>query len=257
MLDDPNQAPVGGSVHLPRVDDETTDVVLDALEAMCVALPNISIRMSARHGSAMVLLDVPSHGEALTISIGLLETCLDEDPRGPDPEMLAQLLFLSIWPALPEQMAMQIAFGWDAAESHAHDLVPVVRRAVRGRRAVEELFAGMAVADAVPGTRAGRCFRGQADDKPDPARVACGIALFRQVAAHAPEGLRPSLLCVIAWLLWANGKRPHALAYLAEAGRIQPDHALTRSLSGRCSTALPNWCVDRPSESMHTDTSGK
>ncbi|WP_405216590.1 DUF4192 family protein [Agrococcus sp. Ld7] len=257
MLHDLKQAPDGGRVHLPRVDDATTNAVLDEFEAMRDALPKLSIRTSARYGSAVVLLDVPRHGEALTISMGLVETCLDEDPRRPDPEMLAQLLFLSLWPALPEQMAMQIAFGWDAATSHVHDLVPVVRHAARSRRPAEELFAGMAVADAVPGTPAGCCFRGHADEKPDRARVGRGIALFREVAAHAPVAFRPSLLCVVAWLLWANGKRPHALAYLAEAGRVQPDHALTRSLSDLCSTALPKWCADRSAAFVRSDSSGK
>lgn len=256
MPGDPNDAPRCGSVHLPRVDDGATDAVRGEFEAMCVALPSITVMLSARHVGAVVLLDVPRHGEALTGSMGLLETCLDQDPRRPDPEMLAQLLFLSVWPALPEHMAMQIAFGWDAAESHVHDLVPVVRRAARSRRPVEERFAGMAVADAVPHTRAGRCFGGQAGVEPEAARVARGITLFRQVAAHAPDGLRPSLLCVIAWLLWANGKRSHALAYLAESGRIQPDHAITRSLVGRCSAALPNWCGDRPAASRRADCGG-
>lgn len=62
---------------------------------------------------------------------------------------------------------------------------------------------------------------------------------------------------MIAWLLWANGKRPHALAYLAEAWRMQPNHALTGSLSELCSTALPEWCADRSAAFMHPDPSEK
>ncbi len=44
------------------------------------------------------------------------------------------------------------------------------------------------------------------------------FALLRRVASLAPPFLRLPLLCTIAWLHWAQGKRALAMAYLQDTG---------------------------------------
>lgn len=51
MLHDLNQAPVGGRVYLPRVDDATTNAVLDEFEAMRDALPRGVASVDKQTGS--------------------------------------------------------------------------------------------------------------------------------------------------------------------------------------------------------------
>lgn len=67
------------------------------------------------------------------------------------------------------------------------------------------------------------------------------VELFRLTAAYAPEQLRPPMLYVIAWLLWAAGKRALALAYLRGAIAIEPGHLLAQSFSILMGRNRPGW----------------
>jgi hypothetical protein len=241
MSRDPQGCPAAAALHLPAADEAAKQMVHEALGGMGDALPELGVTIDARFVREASLLDVPSHGEALALSIPLIETCLDLDPKAVQPPLLAQLVLLSLFPGLPEQMALQIAFGWDLAEEHVHQLARIIGRATRRGVTVDEYVAQLVATGSVPETRATRCFRGETRWEPDGSRAARGAALFRTAAAHVPEGLRPSLLCVVAWLFWATGKRPHAMAHLVEASRIEPTHVLAYGLIAHLAANSPAW----------------
>lgn len=235
---DPSGTPI---VRLPAADDDAQRAVLDELLAMLDALPELRVTYSARFASAAARLDVPTHGAALALSLPLVETGLDCDPNEVSTALLAQLVFYSVWPALPEQLALQVAFGWDLAEMHVRDLARIMARAARRGLTVDDYVADLVTTGAVPDTLGARCFRGETPCPPDSWRVARGIRLFRRAAAHAPEESRPSMLCAVAWLFWAMGKRPNALAHLAEASRIEPTHVLVHGLTAHFTSNQPAW----------------
>ena len=155
-------------------------------------------------------MDAPSRGEAVCLILLLLETCLDDERDDPSPLRIAQLAFMAGLPAMTETIALQIAFG-------------------RG---------------AVPRTALGRLFHGETL-VPDAERMAHGIALLRTAASLAPPPLRPPLLCALAWLQWARGKRAIAQAYLTEASRIEPEYVLASGLTWLIGTGRPAW-VEQP-----------
>jgi hypothetical protein len=45
----------------------------------------------------------------------------------------------------------------------------------------------------------------------------------------------------IAWLHWAQGKRAHAMAYIAEAQQIEPTLVLAYGLGVIITTTTPDW----------------
>ena len=233
--------PVAATLHLPAADAEAKQMVLDALDAMCEALPEIGVTTDARFVRETSLLDVPAHGQALIASLPLIETCLEREPGVIQPPLLAQIVLLSLFPGVPEQMALQIAFGWDVAEEHVHHFARIAARAARRGVTIDDYVAQLVASGSVPDTRATRCFRGETPWEPDRTRAARGTALFRAAAGHVPEGLRPSLLCVAAWLFWATGRRPHAVAHLVEASRIEPTHVLAYGLTAHFAARSPAW----------------
>lgn len=229
------------SLHLPVVDPGVQDEVLEELLVMLDELPGYRLDVATEHVDEARLIDASPHEQAFELSIPLLESCLNQEPADLDSRLLAQLAFMAQFPALPEQLALQVAFGRRVAEEHAYEVVRLVSRASRRGLTVDEYVAHLAATDSVPSTRTTRLFRGGARRVPDPRRIMQGIALLRYAAAAAPESIRPPLLCAIAWLLWARGKRAHALAYLSEASRIEPEHILAYGLTWLVTNDLPLW----------------
>jgi hypothetical protein len=242
---DPEARPAAPVIRLPGGDDEVARMVLESLEAMCAALPEVTVAGEGPSAKRSDRLDTPTHAAAFARSIPLIETCLGHDPNEVSPPLLAQLILMSLFPSLPEQMALQVAFGRDNAEEHARDIARLIAHASRRGLTVDDYVAELVATGGVPDTRSARSFRGETSHEPDRSRAASGVALFRQAAGHAPEMLRPSLLCAAAWLLWSVGKRPHALAHLREAARIGPDHVLVHGLILHLGARRPSW-VARP-----------
>lgn len=228
-------------VRLPDCDDGDRQAVLDSLDAMRDALPEFHGTCSDRFAVLLDGVDIPLHGEALALSIPLLETALDREPNEVPPAELAQLVFFSLFPAVPEQFALQIAFGWSIAHEHVQDCAPQLEAEGIGPMSAEGYLAGLDPWADVFDTRAGRRFRGESLREPSRERVERGIAVFRRAAANAPEGLRPPLLCVVAWLFWAIGKRPHGLAHLAGVSRDDLAAGLAHGLREHLVAHEPLW----------------
>lgn len=250
----PSDDPIGAAtVHLPAADDAAQEAVLDELLAMSDALPKLLVKADARFLPTMMRLDVPKHGEVFALSLPLVETCLDQDPNDVGTQLLAQLAFCSLWPGLAEQLALQVSFGWEMAEERARDVARALSRAEQRGTDLGDDGALVAEASDLRGTRSTRCLSGESSREPDRSRVVRGIALFRRVASHAPEGFRTPLLCIVAWLYWSIGKRPNAVAHLMTARRIDPAHELVDSLMALCSAALPGWL---PNDAKGTGDTG-
>lgn len=219
-------------------------MVLASLEAMRDALPEVAVTVDGRFAQQTEWFDVPDHGAAFTLAIPVIETCLERDPSDVSPPLLAQLVVMSLFPSLPEQMALQVAFGRGIAEEHARDVARLIADASRRGLTVDEHVAQLVATGRVSDTRSTRSFRGEAQHAPGRPRVSRGTRLFRRAAGHVPEVLRPSLLSAAAWLLWSVGKRPNALAHLAEASRIEPTHVLAYGLTAHFASNQPLWLVD-------------
>lgn len=138
--------------------------------------------------------------------VAVVETALEQEPARRSAETYAVLMLMAVLPWAPETIALQIAFR------------------ERGR----------------PGR-----FRGKGLLDPSATRLTQGSVLLRSVAACAPEGARPPLLCALAWLHWAAGRRAIAMAYLSESERLNPAYALTQELSSIVAARMPDWCSKR------------
>ncbi len=145
-------------------------------------------------------------------------------------------------PAIPETIALQIAFGRGAGEEQMREIARLIARATRRGLSADEYIAELAAADAIPRGKIIRLFHGETRRTPDVQRMARGIASAAQ-DQHRSWRRRCDLrlLCAIAWLQWARGKRAIALGYLAEASRIEPEHILAFGLSWLVSTKTPTW----------------
>lgn len=234
-------ASADGTLHLPSADDASIDAVIDHLQGMCEALPEFSVRVSMRHALAVDLEHVPIHGEAFVMMVPLLETCLDDDADDVDLPLIAQFAFMSMVPAMPESVALQIAFGRSVGEEQVREFARLFARARQRGLSIDEYVGELVARDAVPRGKLVRLLHGETRRKPDAERIQQGIALLRRIASLVPSTVRPPLLCAIAWLYWARGKRAIAMAYLAEAARIEPEHILARGLSWLVTTKTPAW----------------
>lgn len=241
MIRTPDAPVRTAAIRLPKCDEHEQQAVHDALDEMRDALPAVRATCSDRFAVLLAGVDIPLHGEALALSIPLIETSIDREPSEVPPEELAQLAFLSLFPAVPEQVALQIAFGWSIAHEHVRDCAPLLEKEGIGAMSTEGYLAGLDPWGDAFDTRAGRRFRGESLRDPDRARVERGIAVLRRAAAHAPEGLRPPLLCVVAWLFWAIGKRPHGLAHLAGVSRDDFAGGLAHALREHLVAHQPFW----------------
>lgn len=230
-----------GILHLPRADQAVREqVVLHLLERID-ELSDFPDMTSDDESSAMDLRGAVDHGEAWGLIVPLLEACLEDAPDDVTPQLVAELALLTALPALPETIAVQIAFGRGAGDEQIREMARLFSRARHRGLTVDEYVAELVEADAVPRGKLVRLFHGETSRVPDPERMQRGIALLRRTASLVPPQLRPPLLCVIAWLHWARGKRAHAMAYLAEAQRIEPEHILAFGLNWLVTTKRPRW----------------
>jgi len=230
-----------GIFHLPAADETVSGEVMDQFLRMVGALPMLGVTVSMRQVAAFDLDGVPRHAEAFALMIPLLESCLEYEPEALSPKLVAQVAFMATLPAIPETIALQIAFGRGAGEEQMREIARLIARATQRGLSADEYIAELAAAAAIPRGKIIRLFHGETRRTPDGPRMTQGIALLRRIASLVAPPLRPPLLCTIAWLQWARGKRAIAMAYLAEASRIEPEHILTFGLSWLVSTKTPAW----------------
>lgn len=237
---DETRAPEGGILHLPAVDPHEVEEVGEQLLKMAHDLPRVTVTVPDRYvGSVQA---ASPHAEAFALAVPLLESLLDDDPDTVPGALLAQLIFMSQFPALPEAIALQVAFGRFVGEQNVRRLARLVTRARRRGLSVDEYVVRLGAADAVPSDTLTRLFRGEARRAPDATRIRCGIALLRRTASLAPPPSRSHLLCAIGWLHWARGQRAIAAAYLAEASRLEPGHILAYGLRAHITSSQgPAW----------------
>lgn len=233
----------GALIHLPAVDSRERDQVREQMEKMVGALPEVAVKVSMRAVSE-IPKRWPSQREMFILVEALTETLLDCEADGVSPALAAQLGVLTGLPMIPETMALQIAFGRKVAEEQSRKMARIAEQAQRRGVSVDEYVAGLRAANAVPHDKLVGLFHGETDWAPSAHRLRHGIALLRRVAGMLPAPARPSVLCVIAWLTWARGRRPIAMAYLAEASRIEPEHLLAFGLSAVLAEKKPAWLRD-------------
>lgn len=226
-------------VHLPAVDESVADEVWAHVLRMRSALPKVGVTASNHH--AALVLKVPRHGEVFGMAVALVETLLEKAAEEVTAEMHAEIAFLALVPGVPEQIALQVAFGSGVGERNARKFARLITQARLVGRSVDEHVAELAASDAIPRDDLVRLFLGEERQPPSLDRIGPGIAIFRRTASLVPESLRPPLLCVIAWLQWAHGRRPVAMAYLAETSRIEPHNVLARGLRAHFLAAVPKW----------------
>lgn len=236
------------TVHLPSVDPLDCVRVLDHLLAVRSGLPAVNIVMSSNEARS-ALEDLESnggsgaltHAEALGLIVPIVESLFDDDVRELGLEFHAQLILMGAFPSIPESIALQVAFGRKIGEEQFRKIARLAARAEHRGITVDEYVEDLALADAIPHDRPFRLFRGESRRVPSGTRMQRAILLLRRTAALAPEPFRPPLLCAIAWLQWAQGRRVVAIAYLDEALRIEPAHLLARGLRAIFASRMPEW----------------
>lgn len=230
-------------VHLPSVSQRDLDDFVAAIVAIRDGVPEFGSTLPKHHweGAAAEYL---SHGEALVFTVPLIEALLDQAPTHMSVEMIAQLCAMAMYPAVPEAMVLQIAFGRKIGEQHSLKIARLLARARRRGVSADEYVAELAAQEAIPHDKLVRLLRGEARRAPSTNRVRKGITLLRRVASFLPCAFQPPLLCSLAWLHWSRGQRAIALAYLREATRIDPSNVLAGGLSATFSERLPAW-LDR------------
>lgn len=224
-------------IHLPDVDEDLRDDVWEYLVGMVedeVVEPELD-EPEASSGGAL------THAEAFVLVVPLLESCLAHRDTELSVPLVAEFALMTMFPAIPETIAVQVAFGRGAGEEQVREMARLIARARNHGTTVDDYVAELAAADAVPRGKLVRLFHGETNRVPDRDRIRRGIAVLRVIAALVPEPARPPLLCAIAWLQWAQGKRAVAAAYLHEAIRIEPGHILARGLAALVASKMPRW----------------
>ncbi|WP_194408610.1 DUF4192 family protein [Microbacterium cremeum] len=238
-------------IYLPDVDEHLRDDVWDFM----VAMVEDALEDDLLDDSDDDEREVPSggalftHAEAFVVIVPLLESCLARGDTDLSAVLVAEFALMAMLPAIPETIAVQVAFGRGAGEEQVREMARLLARARHRGLTVDEYIAQLSAANAVPRGKLVRLFHGETRRVPDPDRLKRGISLLRVLTALAPEPARPPLLCSIAWLQWAQGKRAVASAYLAEAIRIEPEHILARGLAVLVSSKAPRWAI--PSAEEH------
>lgn len=205
------------------------------------ALPEFSITVSAQEAKA--LARAPHGADEYRCLMALTETLVGRDRKDPTAIILGQLIFFTILPGAPEALALQIAFGRRLGEQNARKIARI-RRMARGRGlSVDDYVSDLAAAGAIPRDESVVLFHGEGNRRPVAKRLARGISLLRTTAGVAPLAWRPPLLCALAWMHWATGRRAVAMAYLAEATRIDPENVLAYGLGVMVDSKVPDWLV--------------
>lgn len=161
----------------------------------------------------------PALTEAVAAALGLVEavpdpcTWMDEHlDREADERDLAELVVLAQWPAASSTVLVHAAFGID----HPHE---------------------------ADDAEAERLFDGRSRHRPDPDRIQAAAELVGRAAANVAPELRPPLLCMLAWLLWARGLLSLAARRLDEAAAIDPAFGPAARMR-EIVEVLPVWAVD-------------
>lgn len=233
-------------IHLPSVDPRDKDEVLDRIVTAGDSLPEITLQMSSSqaHRAAAELEQGAgplTHWDVLRLIIGVVETLFDDEVKDFSPAFHAQLLIMLQFPSVPEAVSTQIAFGRKVGEMSLKKIERLSAAADKRGLSVDEHVADLAARDEIEHDLPVRCFLGESRRNPDQARMRRVIDLFRVTAALAIEPLRPPVLCVISWTLWALGKRSVALAYLREASEIDPTYPLAAGLATHIRQRQPQW----------------
>ena len=109
------------ALHLPIASAEAREAVSAHLLGIFGRLPEVEVTASMDHAAATDWDAVPSHGEVLVLIVHLLETCLEADADEPAPPLVAQLAFMAALPAVPESIALQVAFGRRVGEEQTRE----------------------------------------------------------------------------------------------------------------------------------------
>lgn len=244
-MDDTATARLG--FHLPAVDPRDSEEVLRHFLAAADALPEFSFVLS-RNEADRIAEELQHRrgplrpGEMLRVVGAVVETLFD-DETSYSPALHAQLVLMLQFPSVPEAVSTQVAFGREMGEASAHKIEKLAVAARKLGRNMDEHVAVLEARGEIEHDLPVKCFRGESSEVPDTARMRRTVALFRTTAALCPEPFRPSVLCVIAWMLWALGKRPIALAYLRMATAIDPQHPLAFGLTEHLRDHQPEWIV--------------
>lgn len=233
-------------LRLPAIDPHDREQVFAHLASIADGMPELSLQLS--NSEAYRGADESgenggpfTHWEVLHLIVSLVETLFDEEVVAFSPAFHAQLAIMLQFPVVPDAVSMQIAFGREMGEESLRVIERLVAAAESLGLPVDEHIADLAASGQIGHDLPARCFRGELHRSPDRMRMRKAIDFFRVTAAQAPEPLRPPVLCVIAWLLWAMGKRPVALVYLREAVAIDPGHILALGCASHFSGHQPEW----------------
>lgn len=185
---------------------------------------------------------MPTQLEAFDLLVPFVETLLDGDPDEVPLSLLAQLVGMARMPAIPEPIALQIAFGRRIGEQHARKIARLVAQARQRALTVDEHIEHLRRTGAVPHDTLVRLFLGDARRRPDTARIRAGVAVLRRAVSLLPPPVRPDLLCILGWLSWADGDAETAMDYVETASAIAPGHVLAYGLGAIIGTGkVPAW----------------
>lgn len=244
MIEPHSRGPSAG-IHLPHVDDCDRREVLRRFAAFIDELPEVSFLLSETEGTRcrdeLARESGPiTHGEALGLIVPIVETLFDDTCRM-SLAFHTQLIVMCQFPSIPESMVLQVAFGRRVGEEQLRKIVRISARARHRGLSVDEYVAELNEGNAVPHDSLVKLFLGESKRIPMAERTRFATELLRTTAALAAEPLRPPILCAIAWLFWARGKRALAVNYLTEACRIDPENPTARGLSVHFGEHLPAW----------------
>lgn len=230
-------------IRLPAVDEISVGEVSLHLARIRDALPEFRVDVSSR--LTMPAPKPPRYGEMFAMAVLLVETVLEQRREDTPHECHAELAVLLTLPSIPEQAVLQIAFGREMGERHMRKIARLLRDARRAGMSADDYVAELSRSDGLPPDGLVRRFRGEWKSPPSFERAEAGIALLRHTAALVPDVLRPPLLCGVAWLQWALGRRAIAASNLAEALRIEPGNVLAAALQTHIMSVTPKWLSPR------------
>ncbi|WP_110590460.1 hypothetical protein [Microbacterium suaedae] len=225
-------------VHLPPVTDAESGEVVARLNDILDALANLADETD--EVDAVVSI---GHVESLGLIVPFFESLLEGSFDDISLAAYAQLIHMVEYPAIPDLIVVQAAFGRRAGEETIRDLERTCARARQKNRSVDGYIDDLAETERLASNRTARKFGGEVRRLPDDERTRLAIRILRRATSLAPPELRTHLLCAIGWLQWARGRRPVALTYLAEAQRTGSGCPLPVAMTALVSSRRPRWCA--------------
>lgn len=179
--------------------------------------------------------------------ISLLEQALEIGADGVGPQRLAELVLAVQREGDFDRVVTQVCLGPDrAADVWAATLALREKAARRGRQPIELMLRERRRRESKQNLEIGRLLTGLECSRPDDARVRAAIEVLARATAHAPRDLRPTTLCVLAWLHWALGLGTSAGRLLQAASDIDPHHDLTAIVHAIIvAVMVPHWTLTR------------